>query len=113
MWMKTLLIIVLSLLFNYGLSFQKSNMLIFVGNFESFDESPSPRILDSLREKMIRFECEDIPVNFYIPRDGKSFLKTLSRGDRLKIYGYHLAFLGAKPIVVVYAIEQIAGNQAN
>jgi hypothetical protein len=91
---------------------QKSNTLIFVGNFESFDESPSPRILDSLRERMIQFECEDIPVSFYVPKDAKLFLSTLSKGDRLKIYGYHLASLGAKSIVVATAIEQIAENHA-
>src|SRR5574341_912064 len=108
MWMKCLFIIVLTLWFDDALwadhkvlrrhdctstpFVQKSNTLIFVGRFESFEESPSPRILDSSREEMIRFECEDVPVNFYVPKDAKHFLNTLSEEDKLKIYGYLLAF---------------------
>jgi len=90
-------------------SFPQTKLLIFNGNFESFQEVPSPHVLDENRREMMRFECEDMPVLFYISPDA-DFVRSFSPGQRLKIYGYQIGHWEAGyAMIVVQTVEELDG----
>lgn len=83
----------------------KSDTLIYTGHFTSYEESPSPHILDESRRKLIRFDCEDIPAYFYIEPEAKVFLSSLKPGQKIKIYGLRGPMVGAFYVINVDSVE--------
>jgi hypothetical protein len=87
-------------------NYSQSELLIFEGKFESFQEVSSPHVLDQDRREMMRFECEDMPVLFYITPDA-AFIRSFSPGQRLKIYGYQIGQWDAGyAMIVVQTVEE-------
>ncbi len=85
----------------------RSDTLHYEGVFESFEESPSPHVLDQTQKEMMLLECESIPVRFYISEDAKEFLLMLKPGDRIHIQGRPIGVVaGSSSMVAVDVVEK-------